>query len=257
MPDITKCPCAPIDRHLAMDVAFCSPCGPTCGRDDHFFLAEASGPWAVSPDHRTGRHCSNGNKIAISNSRSKRRMTRAVSSRFTVRQRVISRCTVSKFHVRPTVSHRLCFRLSCLRRAYEPDPDCRYSRYRRLSGIGFLILNSNLVLTPSIHLQVIRPTLFAPQADEVPTRRDDLGQCAGKPCASCSQSCDAQNTRPQTAVSKVAIVSIAQNSQRRPRLSIIACGKGAATRERRVVVCRSVNPLYRLSVVAIQTVICS
>lgn len=56
-------------------------------------------------------------------------------------------------------------------------------------------VRGNLVFTPRINLQVVRPSLFALNAQEVDICCDDLGQC--DPCAPHSGRCREANERAQ------------------------------------------------------------
>lgn len=227
MPDITKCPCAPIDRHLCDGCGTCSPCGPTCGRDEHFFLAEASGPWAVSLTIVLEGTVSNGKqnrdfKLTLKTKNDKSGffpLTVSGSSNFAMYCVEIP-CQTNG------ISPSLLFDFHACGVLMNPTLTVDTAGTAACPESVSLILNSNLVLTPSIHLQVIRPTLFALQADEVPTCCDDLGQCAGiETCADGSQSCDAQNTRPQNSCKQSCdCQKHAQNSCGSPQPSIIACG---------------------------------
>ena len=99
-----------------------------------------------------------------------------------------------------------------------------------------LALTSNLVLTPGMHLQVARPTLFALQADELKTCCDDLGQCAGEEnCSACSQTCTCPSGQQHTGSS---CQNRPQNTCGSTQGSTRTCGCGTGTAGIRSITCQ-------------------
>ena len=195
MPNITKCPCAQTDRHLCSSCAGCSPCNITCDNDGHFFLAEAEGPWEVSLTIVLEGTVSNGKQNCSFKLTLKTRndvsgffpLTVSGSSNFAMYCVEIP-CQTNG------IAPSLVFDFNACGVLLNPSLEVESESSEGCSDAVSVVLTSNLVLTPGIHLQVVRPTLFALQADEINTCCDDLGQCAGtESCSACSQDCECAN----------------------------------------------------------------
>ncbi len=192
MPDITKCPCTPIDRHLCSGCGTCSPCNITCDNDGHFFLAEAGGPWEVSLTIVLEGTVSNGKQNC--NFKLTMKTRNDVSGFFPITVTGSSNFAMYCVEIpcqTNGIAPSLVFDFNACGVLLNPTLEVESETTEGCADAVSVVLTSNLVLTPGIHLQVVRPTLFALQADEVNTCCDDLGQCAGvESCAACSQNCE-------------------------------------------------------------------
>lgn len=213
MPDITKCPCTPLDRHLCSGCGTCSPCNITCDNDGHFFLAEAGGPWEVSLTIVLEGTVSNGKQNC--NFKLTLKTRNDVSGSFPITVTGSSNFAMYCVEIpcqTNGIAPSLVFDFNACGVLLNPTLEVESEATEGCADAVSVVLTSNLVLTPGIHLQVVRPTLFALQADEINTCCDDLGQCAGvESCGACSQNCECpsgqQNigssgqNRPQTQTS--------------------------------------------------------
>ena len=192
MSDITRCPCTPRCTHICDDRCSCrnncqDDCNMDCDRDEHFFLAEVPGPWELLFTIVLEGFVSNGN------------CTRDFKLCIKTRNDSTGRCPVT---VRASSNFGLqCVRIPCQSQGIAPalrfnfegcavllnpiitvsapsEEDCP-SRDVRVTG--------SLVFTPKINLQVVRPSLFALNAEEVDVCCDNLGQC--DPCSPHSGCC--------------------------------------------------------------------
>lgn len=195
MPDITKCPCTPVDRHLCSGCGSCSPCNITCDNDGHFFLAEAGGPWEVSLTIVLEGTVSNGKQNC--NFKLTLKTRNDISGFFPITVTGSSNFAMYCVEIpcqTNGIAPSLVFDFNACGVLLNPTLEVESETTEGCADAVSVVLTSNLVLTPGIHLQVVRPTLFALQADEVNTCCDDLGQCAGEEsCSSCSQSCECPN----------------------------------------------------------------
>ena len=195
MPDITKCPCTPVDRHLCSGCGTCSPCNITCDNDGHFFLAEAGGPWEVSLTIVLEGTVSNGKQNC--NFKLTLKTRNDISGAFPITVTGSSNFAMYCVEIpcqTNGIAPSLVFDFNACGVLLNPTLEVESETTASCTDAVSVVLTSNLVLTPGIHLQVVRPTLFALQADEVNTCCDDLGQCAGVgSCGACSQNCECPN----------------------------------------------------------------
>ena len=186
MADITRCPCTPRCTHICDDHCSCerdcrNDCDNDCENDGHFFLAEVPGPWELLFTIVLEGFVSNGS------------CTRDFRLCIKTRNDSTGRCPVT---VRASNNFGLqCVEIPCQSQGIAPA--IRFN----FEGCGTLLnpvitvssarsddcpsrdvnLRGNLIFTPRISLQVVRPSLFALNAEEVDICCDNLGQC--DPCA--------------------------------------------------------------------------
>lgn len=233
MPDITRCPCTPKDRHLCNRCGSCSPCAPDCDNDGHFFLAEAPGPWQVSLTIVLEGTVSNGKqtcnfKLTLKTRNDSTGFFPLIvngSSNFAMYCVEIP-CQTNG------IAPSLLFDFNACGILMNPTLTIAETSSQRCADAISLALTSNLVLTPGMHLQVARPTLFALQADELKTCCDDLGQCAGEEnCSVCSQTCTCPSGQQHTGNS-------CQNRPQNTCGSTRTCGCGTGTTGIRSITCQ-------------------
>lgn len=203
MADITRCPCTPRCTHICDDNCSLNEdcrddCHMDCDNDGHFFLAETPGPWELLFTIVLEGFVSNGS------------CTRDFRLCIKTRNDSSGRCPVT---VRASNNFGInCVEIPCQSQGIAPA--LRFN----FEGCGILLnpiitvsapgsddcpsrdvnLRGNLIFTPKINLQVVRPSLFAINASEVDICCDNLGQC--DPCAPASQrrSCDRDRDRDRT-----------------------------------------------------------
>ena len=197
MADITRCPCTPRCTHICDDN--CShrrcdnDCDMDCDRDEHFFLAEVPGPWEllftiVLEGFVSNGTCTRDFKLCIktrNDSIGRLPVTVWSSSNFGL-QCVRIPCQSQGIAPALRFNFEGCAVLlnPVITVSRESEEDCP-SRDVRVTG--------SLVFTPKINLQVVRPSLFALNAEEVDVCCDNLGQC--DPCAPRSGRCDDDDRR--------------------------------------------------------------
>lgn len=237
MPDITRCPCTPRDRHLCDRCGSCSPCAPSCDNDGHFFLAEAPGPWQVSLTIVLEGTVSNGKqtcnfKLTLKTRNDSTGFFPLIvngSSNFAMYCVEIP-CQTNG------IAPSLLFDFNACGILMNPTLTIAETSSQRCADAISLALTSNLVLTPGMHLQVARPTLFALQADELKTCCDDLGQCAGEEnCSACSQTCTCPSGQQHTGNS---CQNRPQNACGSTQGSTRTCGCGTGTAGIRSITCQ-------------------
>ena len=192
MADITRCPCAPRCTHICEDRCDCQrdckkDCDCDCDRDGHFFLAEVPGPWELLFTIVLEGFVSNGNctrdfRLCIK--------TRNDSSgRYPVTVRASNNFGIQ------------CVEIPCQSQGIAPALRFNFEGCAMLLNPVITVspreeddcpsrdvtVRGNLVFTPRINLQVVRPSLFALNAQEVDICCDNLGQC--DPCAPHSCRC--------------------------------------------------------------------
>lgn len=188
MGDITRCECA------EKPTCTCRPydyCNVPCDNDGHFFLAQAPGPWALSATIVLEGTVSNG--------------TRSCSFRLCMK-------TASSAGIPITGSSNFalyCVDIPCQTANIAPTLVFDFDACANLLSPEItvtctgdtctLALSGTLVITPSIHLQVTKPSLFCLNASELQMPCDDVGQC--DPCNPaencCACECGDNNQRPQ------------------------------------------------------------
>ena len=192
MADITRCPCVPRCAHICEDRCDCQrdckkDCDCDCDRDGHFFLAEVPGPWELLFTIVLEGFVSNGNctrdfRLCIK--------TRNDSSgRYPVTVRASNNFGIQ------------CVEIPCQSQGIAPALRFNFEGCAMLLNPVITVspreeddcpsrdvtVRGNLVFTPRINLQVVRPSLFALNAQEVDICCDNLGQC--DPCAPHSCRC--------------------------------------------------------------------
>lgn len=192
MADITRCPCAPRCTHICEDRCDCQrdckkDCDCDCDRDGHFFLAEVPGPWEllftiVLEGFVSNGSCTRDFRLCIK--------TRNDSSgRYPVTVRASNNFGIQ------------CVEIPCQSQGIAPALRFNFEGCAMLLNPVITVspreeddcpsrdvtVRGNLVFTPRINLQVVRPSLFALNAQEVDICCDNLGQC--DPCAPHSCRC--------------------------------------------------------------------
>ena len=188
MSDITRCEC------VEKPTCSCRPydyCNVPCDNDGHYFLAQAAGPWSLSATIVLEGTVSNG--------------TRSCSFRLCMK-------TASAAGIPITGSSNFalyCVEIPCQTANIAPTLVFDFDACANLlspeitvtctGGSCTLTLTGTLVITPSIHLQVTKPSLFCLNASEIQVPCDDVGQC--DPCNPaencCSCECAETASRPQ------------------------------------------------------------
>ena len=186
MADITRCPCTPRCSHICDDNCSCErdcrdDCDNDCDNDGHFFLAEVPGPWELLFTIVLEGFVSNGS------------CTRDFKLCIKTRNDSTGRCPVI---VRSSNNFGLqCVEIPCQSQGIAPALRFNFEGCANLLNPIItvssapsedcpsrdVILRGNLIFTPKINLQVVRPSLFALNAEEVDICCDNLGQC--DPCA--------------------------------------------------------------------------
>ena len=192
MADITRCPCTPRCTHICDDGCQCrrdckKECDNDCDRDGHFFLAEVPGPWEllftiVLEGFVSNGSCTRDFKLCIktrNDSSGRYPVTIRASNNFGI-QCVEIPCQSQGIAPALRFNFEGCAMLlnPIVSVSTESEDNCP-SRDITVRG--------NLVFTPRINLQVVRPSLFALNAQEVDICCDNLGQC--DPCAPHSDRC--------------------------------------------------------------------
>ena len=196
MPEITRCPCAPVDRHICGGCGTARSCPGTCGSDGHFFLAETDGTWeAMITVVLEGYVTTNGRSCDFKLTCKSRNNTFVAipgSNNFAVNCAVIP-CQVQN------ISPSILFDFDACGVILNPQITVSDSTSGCEDAIN-LTINGNLVVTPNIFIQVIRPSLFELNARELAIPCDDVGQCDDYNSLSdnvggcgCSQSTDSAN----------------------------------------------------------------
>ena len=200
MADITRCPCVPRCTHICEDRCDCQrdckkDCDCDCDRDGHFFLAEVPGPWEllftiVLEGFVSNGSCTRDFRLCIK--------TRNDSSgRYPVTVRASNNFGIQ------------CVEIPCQSQGIAPALRFNFEGCAMLLNPVITVsprgeddcpsrdvtVRGNLVFTPRINLQVVRPSLFALNAQEVDICCDNLGQC--DPCAPHSCRCRESNERMQ------------------------------------------------------------
>ena len=199
MADITRCPCTPRCTHICDDHCDChrdcqKDCDCDCDRDDHFFLAEVPGPWELLFTIVLEGFVSNGS------------CTRDFRLCIKTRNDSTGRCPVT---VRASNNFGVkCVEIPCQSQGIAPALRFNFEGRAMLLNPVITVnparqedcpsrdvtVRGNLVFTPRINLQVVRPSLFAINAEEVDVCCDNLGQC--DPCAPKShRDCDRDRDR--------------------------------------------------------------
>ncbi|MBR5230243.1 MAG: hypothetical protein IKW01_05225 [Firmicutes bacterium] len=178
--NITRCPGAPADKRICEGVNSCSECISQCENNGHFFLAEVPGPWEFLFNITIDGYVSNG------------RCTR--DFRLCLKTRTDA---TGQFPIVVEANNNFalnCVDIPCQSQGIAPSLRFNFEACGMLlnpiltiapaetpaNGCPApteLILTSSLVITPSINLQVVRPSLFALNACEVDSCCDNLGQC--------------------------------------------------------------------------------
>lgn len=195
MSDITKCPCEPVDLHICDNYCHSENCYKTqncisnCDNDGHFFLAEVSGPWNVEVQITLEGIASNEGQ----------------SCRF----KLCCKTMPDTFIQIPGNNNFAlnCVDIPCKSNGISPYMSLDFSacaillnpsiRVSATSSGNQLTLTANMIITPSIGAQVLRPALFSLNALEVKTCCDDVGQCdpclESNNCNSCGGCGDVDN----------------------------------------------------------------
>lgn len=180
MDQITTCPCA-----TKRTACTCMPndnCHMDCDNDGHFFLAQVPGPWIL-----------NATLVLEGNVTSLGR-----TCTFKICLRTVQNCQHPGIIIPGSNNFALyCVDIPCQTAGIAPsllfDFDaCASLLNPQLSvvcidGEPVIQLNTVLVLTPEIHLQVIKATRFNLNATEVPIPCDNIGQC--DPCDTTQSGC--------------------------------------------------------------------
>ena len=180
MSEITRCPGTPVDRRICGGCNTCDNCNSQCDNNGHFFLAEVGGPWELLFNITIDGYVSNG------------RCTR--DFRLCLKTRSDAG---GQFPITVDASNNFalqCVEIPCQSQGIAPSLRFNFEACGMLLNPVLtiapaeapvngcpapteLILTASLVVTPAINLQVVRPSLFALNAQEVGTCCDDLGQC--------------------------------------------------------------------------------
>ncbi len=225
MADITRCACQPQDRHLCCGCGLENNCPIPCDRDEHFFLAEVAGPWEITLSIVLEGYVTNGNatrdfKLCIK-SRNDAGTAQAIpvpgAGNFALNCVKIPCQTEG-------IAPSLIFDFDGCAVLLNPQIDVTAATETDPQEI---VLSANLVLTPSLSLQVVRPTRFTINALEEAALCDDIGQC--DPCTqSCCQNSGQQPPQPiqpfqpaQTAKERIALQR--RNLRNRPASAAPAC----------------------------------
>lgn len=177
MSDITKCPCAPVDRHLCGGCGVADNCPGVCENNGNFFLAETSGTWeAMVTIALEGYVTTNGRTCDFKLTFKSRPNTFVAvpgNNNFAVNCVEIP-CRTQGISPNLMFSFEGCGvllnpEITLTESTSETDAACEDSIN--------LTLTASLVLTPNVFLQVIRPSLFALNATEICVPCDDVGQC--------------------------------------------------------------------------------
>ena len=182
MTEITKCPYAPVDRHICGGQGTADNCPVPCGNSGHFILVKTQGPWlAYVTIVLEGFVATNGRTANFNltlKSKSGVPLTFTGSDNFAVNCAEIP-CQAQ------SISPYLVFDFDACAVLLNPEITVGDSASGCPDSFN-LTLTGNLVVTPNMFLQVIRPSLFALNATEVGVACDDVGQCDqwdSVPCA--------------------------------------------------------------------------
>lgn len=185
MTEITKCPYAPVDRHICGGCGTADNCPAPCGSNGHFILVETQGPWLayitivldgfVTTNGRTGNF-----KLTLK-SKTGVPLTVSGSDNFAVNCAEIP-CQAK------SISPYLVFDFDACAVLLNPEITVTDSASGCPEAFN-LALTGNLVVTPNMFLQVIRPSLFALSATEVGVACDDVGQCDEWDSVQCDAPC--------------------------------------------------------------------
>lgn len=190
MADITRCACQPRDRHLCCGCGLENNCPEPCDGDRHFFLTEAAGPWEITLSIVLEGYVTSGNATRDFKLCLKSRNDTGASQAITVpgAGNFALNCVDIPCQTEG-ISPSLIFDFDGCAVLLNPQIDVTAATETEPQEI---VLSANLVLTPSLSLQVIRPTRFTINALEETALCDDIGQC--DPCA---QSCCCQDSSQQ------------------------------------------------------------
>lgn len=173
MPEITKCPCAPVDRHICGGCGTARNCPEACDNNGHFILVETEGPWtALITIVLEGFVTTNGRSCDFKltcKSNANIPVTFTGSNNFAVN------CAEIPCQARG-VSPILVFDFDACAVLLNPEITVNDSTSGCADAFN-LTIEGDLVVTPNMFLQVIRPSLFALNATEVAVACDDVGQC--------------------------------------------------------------------------------
>ncbi len=173
MTEITKCPYAPIDRHICGGRGTADSCPTPCGNDGHFILVETQGPWLASVTIVLEGFVTTGGRTAnfklTLKSKSGVPLTVSGSDNFA------ASCVKIPCQAQ-SISPYLVFNFDACAVLLNPEITVSDSASGCPDAFN-LTLSGNLVVTPNMFLQVIRPSLFALNATEVDIACDDVGQC--------------------------------------------------------------------------------
>ena len=185
MTEITKCPYAPVDRHICGGCGTADSCPAPCGNSGHFILVETQGPWLayitialegfVTTNGRTGNF-----KLTLK-SKAGIPLTVSGSDNFAVNCAEIP-CQAQ------SISPALVFDFGACAVLLNPEITAASPASGCPEAVN-LALTGNLVVTPNMFLQVIRPSLFALNAAEVCVACDDVGQCDRWDAVQCAAPC--------------------------------------------------------------------
>lgn len=185
MAEITKCPYAPVDRHICGGCGTADNCPVPCGSNGHFILVETPGPWLayitivlegfVTTNGKTGKF-----KLTLK-SKTGVPLTVSGSNNFA------ANCVEIPCQAQ-SISPALVFDFDACAVLLNPEITVSDSASGCPDAFN-LALTGNLVVTPNMFLQVIRPSLFALNATEVGIDCDDVGQCDEWDSVQCTPGC--------------------------------------------------------------------
>ena len=180
MGDITRCECA--DNRPTCTCRPYDYCNVPCDNDGHFFLAQAPGPWAMSATIVLEGTVSNGSRSCSFRLCMKTSPSAGIpisgSSNFAL-YCVDIPCQTA--NIAPT----LVFDFDACANLLSPELTVNCT-----GDTCTLALSGTLVVTPSIHLQVTKPSLFCLNASELQMPCDDVGQC--DPCNPSENCCQCE-----------------------------------------------------------------
>ena len=182
MDDITKCPC---NDNAKRNRCTCHPkdhCNMKCDNDGHFFLAQVPGPWVLGATIVLEGTVSNGSHTC--------------SFRLCMKTPVCSEG--QQLYIPGSDNFALyCVEIPCQTGGIAPTLVFDFDACASLLNPELSVycdcdschvtLQATLVLTPELHLQVTKPTLFNLNAAEVAMACDNVGQC--DPCNPQEQCC--------------------------------------------------------------------
>ncbi len=201
MPDITRCACEPVDRHICDSCNTCSDCPAPCDNDGHFFLAQVPGPWELLVSIVIEGFVSNGRRVAdfklCIKSRPETPIVVSGNNNFALNCVDIP---CQSQGISPTLRFNFEACAVLLNPTLAIAPANGVTQQNGCPNPTQVVLTTNIVVTPGITLQVVRPSLFALDAKEVDVCCDNLGQCdecfidANGVCASNGCGCESSNT---------------------------------------------------------------